>query len=210
MPGRGTRFLTTRQNRRACRKGLGVKNQAASSASFGCGLILLLVTVALGVTFTEAAAQGEDIKPRLLGPRQVVARDLPPPSAASLAEVAIVAVPWREPGLGPRAAARSAAPGPQANTLDASFAAGFQPMAAPTASLLAFEGLDNDDNAALAGLVVTPPDPQLAVGPNHVVEMVNVVGRIYGKTGNPIQTFTLASFFGVTAGVDKQRPQSDI
>src|SRR2546427_755170 len=43
---------------------------------------------------------------------------------------------------------------------------------------------------------LTPPDVQVAVGPNHVVEMVNVLGRISTKQGVEVRTFPLYSFFG--------------
>jgi hypothetical protein len=41
-----------------------------------------------------------------------------------------------------------------------------------------------------------PPDVQLAVGPNHVMEMVNQVGKIFTKQGSFVSTFFLTSFFG--------------
>ena len=48
---------------------------------------------------------------------------------------------------------------------------------------------------------VTPPDNGLAVGPNHVVEMVNSSGTIWNKSGgNPIQIFDLNTFFLVPSG----------
>ncbi|MDP3767284.1 MAG: dockerin type I repeat-containing protein, partial [Dehalococcoidia bacterium] len=46
----------------------------------------------------------------------------------------------------------------------------------------------------------TPPDPQVAVGPDHVFEMVNILGRIFDKDGNEIDTFALADFFDVPPG----------
>jgi hypothetical protein len=63
-----------------------------------------------------------------------------------------------------------------------------------------FEGLDNDDNNALAGFIIRPPDPQGAVGPNHFFEMVNISGRIYSRTGTIIESFSLVDFFGVPDG----------
>src|SRR5438552_14225609 len=45
----------------------------------------------------------------------------------------------------------------------------------------------------------TPPDVQVAAGPNHVVEMVNLEGLILSKIGTVIQRFTLASFWGVSS-----------
>jgi hypothetical protein len=70
----------------------------------------------------------------------------------------------------------------------------------PTVSGSGFEGLDNGDNSAVVGFTLTPPDPQVAVGPNHVFEMVNVIGRVYTRSGGTVQTFALRSFFGVPAG----------
>jgi len=91
------------------------------------------------------------------------------------------------------------------NAADSSFSA--QPASPPAPSGAGFEGLDNSDNSALAGFTVTPPDPQLAVGPSHVFEMVNVVGRIYSRSGAVLQTFTLASFFGVPTGFRDTDPK---
>ena len=54
-----------------------------------------------------------------------------------------------------------------------------------------FEGL----SAAEAGS--DPPDPQIAVGPRHVVELLNNMGRIFTKNGRVVQTFYLGDFFNV-------------
>jgi FG-GAP-like repeat/CARDB len=45
-----------------------------------------------------------------------------------------------------------------------------------------------------------PPDPNLAAGPNHVVEMVNLVGRVWNKSGGIVQTFDLRPFFEFASG----------
>src|ERR1700756_1915446 len=59
-----------------------------------------------------------------------------------------------------------------------------------------FEGLHFGTNGPYTNRL-TPPDVQVAVGPDHVVEMVNVLGRISTKQGVEVQTFPLATFFGV-------------
>jgi len=59
-----------------------------------------------------------------------------------------------------------------------------------------FEGLHFGTNGPYTNRL-TPPDVQVAVGPNHVVEMVNVLGRISTKQGVEVQTFPLDTFFGV-------------
>jgi len=53
-----------------------------------------------------------------------------------------------------------------------------------------FDGMDANDSGT--GFV---PDPNLAAGPNHVVEMVNHVARIWNKSGGLIQTIDLQSLF---------------
>lgn len=66
--------------------------------------------------------------------------------------------------------------------------------AAGTLSILSsFEGLSNTDNP----FGVSPSDTNLAVGPAHVFETVNIVGRITDKTGGGPSTFTLRNFFQV-------------
>src|SRR5213593_2766821 len=62
--------------------------------------------------------------------------------------------------------------------------------------VFSFEGLHFGTNGPYTNRL-TPPDVQVAVGPNHVVEMVNVLGRISTKQGVEVQTFPLDSFFGV-------------
>jgi hypothetical protein len=49
--------------------------------------------------------------------------------------------------------------------------------------LATFEGLSNQDNFNVFGARVNPPDPIGAVGPNHYVQMVNLVFAVYSKQG---------------------------
>ena len=49
--------------------------------------------------------------------------------------------------------------------------------------LATFEGLSNADNLSLLGVQVSPPDPVGDVGPNHYVEMVNLLFAVYAKDG---------------------------
>ncbi len=46
-----------------------------------------------------------------------------------------------------------------------------------------FEGLSNQDNFNVFGFRVNPPDNDGDVGPNHYVEMINLVFAVYSKTG---------------------------
>src|SRR3989441_4369392 len=70
------------------------------------------------------------------------------------------------------------------------------PTPGASVPLESFEGLHFGTNGPYTNRL-TPPDVQVAVGPNHVVEMVNVLGRISTKQGVAVQTFTLGTFFGV-------------
>lgn len=68
-----------------------------------------------------------------------------------------------------------------------------EPMPTPS---LSFDGLSSNDNAAAYGFRPIPPDPTGDVGPNNYVQAVNVLVRVYDKTGVP-QTppFKLSSLF---------------
>lgn len=61
--------------------------------------------------------------------------------------------------------------------------AGTTPMSAPLAN---FEGLSNQDNLDVYGFQVSPPDPVGDVGPDHYVEMINLLVGAYDKTGTPL------------------------
>ncbi len=80
--------------------------------------------------------------------------------------------------------------------------------AAPTipAPLLTFEGLSNEDNFNIFGFRVNPPDPNGEVGPNHFVEMINLVFAVYDKAGNllvgPVDTGSLWAGFPITDCTD--------
>ncbi len=69
------------------------------------------------------------------------------------------------------------------------------------APLLTFEGMANQDNFDVFGFRVNPPDPVGDVGPNHYVEMINLVFAVYDKAGNllmgPVDTGTLWAGFPI-------------
>lgn len=75
------------------------------------------------------------------------------------------------------------------------------PQAAIPSTLANFEGLSNQDNFNIFGGRVNPPDPVGDVGPNHYVEMINLVFAVYDKQGNlllgPVDTGTLWDGFVV-------------
>ena len=65
---------------------------------------------------------------------------------------------------------------------------------------ITFNGNGQPDNAALGFGGYTPPDPTMAVGPNHIVQMMNVAHSIYNKAGTrlsgPLKFSSIASFAG--------------
>lgn len=77
---------------------------------------------------------------------------------------------------------------------------------APTA-VTQFEGLTNSDNASLRGITSVPPDDNLAVGPSHVFQTVNGVGRFSDKLGRSVSSFTLRSFFNLDSGFSEADPR---
>jgi hypothetical protein len=64
-----------------------------------------------------------------------------------------------------------------------------------------FEGMSNQDNFNVFGGRVNPPDPNGEVGPNHYVEMINLVFAVYSKTGakllGPVDTGSLWANFPI-------------
>jgi len=72
------------------------------------------------------------------------------------------------------------------------------PAPATPIPVASFEGLRHGANGPITNLF-TPPDVQVAVGPDHVFEMVNLLGRVSTKGGSAIQTFTLGTFFGAAS-----------
>lgn len=61
------------------------------------------------------------------------------------------------------------------------------PSAAATPSpLLSFEGLSDDDNAAVVGFRVVPPDTNGAAGVTQYVQWINLVFAVYDKTTGAI------------------------
>jgi hypothetical protein len=77
--------------------------------------------------------------------------------------------------IGPPISARPEKTRPQEFTLD------FE-MSAP-APLNTFEGIDLNENADLTGLLIIPPDPIAAAGPDHIVSAVNSSIEWYTKAG---------------------------
>ena len=60
----------------------------------------------------------------------------------------------------------------------------FSPAPTIPAPLSHFEGLSNQDNFNVFGFRVNPPDSDGEVGPNHYVELINLILGVFDKQGN--------------------------
>lgn len=52
-----------------------------------------------------------------------------------------------------------------------------------------------------------PPDTQVAAGPSHVFEVDNVRGQIFDKSGNPMASFDLNTFFNLSTNLFTSDPR---
>lgn len=76
---------------------------------------------------------------------------------------------------------------PSSNSFEANFggdvAAGSGLFGQMPSTLLSFDGINNIDNGLAYNLLFIPPDMVGAVGPEHYVQVVNALIRVYDKTG---------------------------
>lgn len=68
----------------------------------------------------------------------------------------------------------------------------FPALLATPLPLVNFAGQSDDDNAAVLGFRIVPPDTNGDVGPNHYVQFINLILQVFDKTGG--------SVFGPVAG----------
>lgn len=70
-----------------------------------------------------------------------------------------------------------------------------------TATGSGFPGASNDDNAAIVGGMVAPPDTDGEVGASHFVQMINLLTTIYGKDGSvAVDSFQSDAFWSGIGG----------
>lgn len=73
-----------------------------------------------------------------------------------------------------------------------------------------FPGASNDDNASVLGFIVAPPDTDGDVGPDHFVQMINLLTTIYDKSGNVVQpSFPSNAFWSGIGGNCEPNNQGD-
>ena len=70
-----------------------------------------------------------------------------------------------------------------------------------TPPIVSFDGLNNTDNFNAFGGRVNPSDDNGDVGPNHYVQQINLLVRVYSKAGVPLTApFKLSSLFAPIGG----------
>lgn len=82
-------------------------------------------------------------------------------------------------------------------------------LSVPSPSLT-FDGISSADNGAAFGVMFAPPDTNGDVGPNHYVQSVNNLVRVYDKNGVPLTApFKQSSLFKSLGGVCSQFDRGD-
>ena len=85
-----------------------------------------------------------------------------------------------------------------------------QPASAVTPTLeTSFDGASNDTNAVVTGSLVAPPDTDGDVGPNHYMQMINLVTTIFEKDGTSLGAFSNNAFWDGFGGVCETTNRGD-
>jgi hypothetical protein len=169
------------------------------------GVAVLLTAVLTPIEAAQAAPADSLATPTFSPPAafdtSAPLRDLATSSARRSAPTDAAEVEEVRPDRGPAVADRGHS-GDAA--LQSTAAVGPAAVSAPVAN---FEGLSNQDNFNVLGGRVNPPDPVGDVGPNHYVEMINLVFAVYSKTGSlllgPASLGSLWAGFPITECADQ-------
>jgi len=168
-------------------------------------LLAVGVVVAAVLTPIETAQAGSapmQFTPTFTGP---AAFDTSKPlrelaKTASAAKAATSKIEEVRPDRGPAVADRGYSGDAAVQASGAARNAAVAPQAIP-GTIANFEGMSNQDNFNVFGFRVNPPDPNGEVGPNHYVEVINLVFAVYTKTGTlllgPVDTGSLWAGFPV-------------
>src|SRR5438132_4585223 len=177
------------------------KNRAFAHVRIMAAILLVMAAAALVfLAASPPAAAQQTARPQPLTPTfsKAVAFDVSPALRSLPLAKKHVADPSKlleiRPERGPRAQSKGYKSG------DAALQALSAAVAIPS-PLANFEGLSNQDNFNIFGFRVNPPDPNGEVGPNHYVEMINLVFAVYDKNGNklvgPVDTGSLWAGFAI-------------
>ena len=116
-------------------------------------------------------------------------------------------------GLHPFRPTSTPAHTPRASSVPVATVASTPSSAATTTAteqvLTGFTGvtLSQQVNALGNDQAVTPPDPQIAAGPQYLLEMVNSSGTVWTKSGSLVKIFDLNAFFKVPSGYTFSDPR---
>jgi hypothetical protein len=146
-------------------------------ALFGAGVLSTALLIAVGATPAGSApAKHEPVF------SEAVAFDVSKP-LRELARTAKASARQKDVRMSPERGAGAAVES-AGYSRDAAVQATSPAAAAAIEGTIAnFEGLGQQDNFNVTGRRVNPPDPVGDVGPNHYVEMINLVFGVYSKTG---------------------------
>ncbi|HEU5248540.1 MAG TPA: hypothetical protein VFW15_01010, partial [Thermoanaerobaculia bacterium] len=96
-----------------------------------------------------------------------------------------------------------------ADTSDPVVQSALPPIAIPS-PITTFEGLNNQDNASVLGLYIVPPDTNGDVGPNHYVQTVNLLFRVYNKSGTALTApLPMSALFASLGGICSTQDDGD-
>src|SRR5947207_10034965 len=180
------------------------KNRAFTHVRILAAVLLVLVAAALLFLAASPPAVAQRTgRPQPLTPKfsTAVAFDVSP-ALRSLPQIARARTFAPDTIVEPRERGEE---GPKAHRVKPYSADGMLQLLSPTPTipgpLQTFEGLSNLDNFNGFGFRVNPPDPNGEVGPNHFVEMINLVFAVYDKAGNlllgPVDTGSLSVRFSI-------------
>ncbi len=184
---------------------------------FACAFVWPL---AVAVTHTQdsSAQTGQELKPILVRATGFAVSpplsSLTPPKRVLAPQAAVAVDAYETVNFPlPKGEARGqspqtlgAAPQAQADPVVQMFA---PTLAAPSPSLT-FNGINNLDNANAFGFRVLPPDTNGDVGPNHYVQIVNLLFRVYNKSGTPLTApLKLSSLFAALGGICSTNDNGD-
>jgi hypothetical protein len=132
----------------------------------------------------------------------------PPQTAAEEVreiEIPLQPLPGREPG-GDTSAPLAGRPRATSDPVVQDLApAPLMPLAS-----LSFDGITNLDNANAFGFRVLPPDTNGDVGPQHFVQAVNLLVRVFDKSGTPLAPpFKMSSLFAPLGGLCASNDNGD-
>jgi len=178
----------------------GIKMPAfARSAVAGVAFVALFAVESFGVSASAQAGARVHFTPVVAsGPGAVTVRDLPAPRANSHAQRPLH--PFLRVGAGL----------PQASAAPVTAVAGSATTSTATEQVVTgFTGVTSVQQVTALGndQAVTPPDTQIAAGPNSLLEMVNSSGSVWSKSGSLVKIFDLNSFFPVPAGYTFSDPR---